>query len=417
MADEPVVKQIGESYFAVWASHLVAMEFARLTDHRDTLSAELSVTNEAIGSLHWSRINLASATGRFAVIKALEEAHPGPPWRRMLDRACQRVATLLRTGEPMEYLSPVIQDEGRWFIEPWMPTGQITVLYGDGGTGKSLLALALTTAGVLGHALGPLPARTINRALYLDWETDRSTHDRRLAGLTAVREAPPDQAIGYRRLRRPLTDDLASIRADVDRHQAELVVVDSLGGACGPEPESADAAIRTLMALGALKATVLVIAHISKASAEQSRSRPYGSVYVYNLARSVIEARRDDTDDEAASGYTLSLYHRKANESRKAKPIGLHFAIDESPYVVTVCGASPDLASAGLPTQILEALRRGGKTVSTLAEELGSGVDVVRAAMNRLENRNKVVRLDSVSGGRGRKTLWGRADENRSTER
>ena len=132
------IKSFGDVVVALWPGLKIVCEFSRFTEHRDSLSAELAVTNE-LGPLHWSRINLASATGRQAVVKALEESHPIDGWRGMLDRACQAVAHHLRTGEPAQEIVMVEPGEDAYLVTPWVPLNEITVLYGPGGTAKSLV--------------------------------------------------------------------------------------------------------------------------------------------------------------------------------------------------------------------------------------------------------------------------------------
>lgn len=57
--------------------------------------------------------------------------------------------------EPLEILAPALL-QGRpvptreWIWEGWIPVGAVTALYGDGGTGKSLLAQQLMTASATG---------------------------------------------------------------------------------------------------------------------------------------------------------------------------------------------------------------------------------------------------------------------------
>ena len=279
-----------------------------------------------------------------------------------------------------------------------------------------MLALTLGVHGVLGHPLGPWHIAPLRRILYLDWETDARAHRERLYGLTCGLEAPPADAILYRRLFRPLTDDLSTVRADADRHHADLVICDSLAPACGLEPEGADAAVRTLMALRALPGTKLVIAHVSKAQADQARgARPFGSVHVQNLARSVLEVRRRVGGPED-SETLITVHHRKSNHGRLAGSVGLAFAFDDLTGGITVRRASADTSGAPLPAQILEALRSGKKDASELAEETDSSVQSVRSALNRLAEKHKVIRLESVSGGRGKKQLWGLELETDSSE-
>lgn len=413
MAEEPLLKSIGESLWAVWSNRQVTLEFSRFADHRDTLSAEVSIVSP-LGPLHWARVNLASTQGRNALIRAAEEASGEDGWRPIIDRSCQLVARRFRESEPAASLVAAPQSRTRWLVEPLIPAEEVTVLFGDGGSGKSFLALALALAGVVGQPIAGWAVAPIGHAMYLDWESDSRTHGERLWGLTRPLETPPDGAILHRRLYRPLTEDLATIRADCDRCKADFVIVDSLGAACGPEPEGADAAVRTLMAIRGLPGTKLVIAHVSKASAEQTRSRPFGSVYVQNLARSVIEVRAQETVEEGEE-LRVSLYHRKSNVGRLSRPSALMFSwgIDES---IAVSRADPDMKSAGLGPQILEALRHGSKTVTDLADDLDAARASVKTTLNRLENRNKVVRLVTVSGGRGQKAQWGLRDENRNTD-
>ena len=69
--------------------------------------------------------------------------------------------------------------------------------------------------------------------------------------------------------------------------------------------------------------------------------------------------------------------------------------------------AKPDLQSASLPLQILALLKPGALTVADVAESLDGNESSIRSALNRLEDRGKVVRLISSDGGSGKKTQWG----------
>ena len=401
----PVLKSVGDSLFVIFDADRT-LEFSRLVESKDTVTAELVVVEQGL-VLHWARINLVSTVSRDSLSKRLEADLPGVPWKTIVEQACRLVVQHLRRGEPAVPLEPRLPRPSRWFVDPYIPAGEVTVLYGDGGAGKSLLALALAVSGLLGHPLTPVwAAAPLERVLYLDWESDAQTHGERLHALTHRRELVTPGAILHRRLWRPLTDTLDVVRSDADTHRAELIICDSLGAACGSEPESADAAVRTLMALRSLRGTKLVIAHVSKASADLNRSRPYGSVYVANLARSLIEARRvEGLGDQTVS---VSLYHRKTNAGRIGAASAVTFRWDDDDSVAVYSGR-PDLLSAGLPVQILDALLSGHKTVGTLAQELGTSEQSVRKTMGRLLEAHRVVRMDELGGhgGRGREAQWG----------
>lgn len=87
--------------------------------------------------------------------------------------------------DPLEIVEPIgFQDkpvpERRWLWKDWIPLGVVTALYGDGGTGKSLLAQQLMTCCATG-----LPFLGFNvmrcRALGMFCEDDRDELHRRQA--------------------------------------------------------------------------------------------------------------------------------------------------------------------------------------------------------------------------------------------
>ena len=411
MPDEPVVSPIGDSLFASWPSCGVVIKFSRLTDHRDTLSAEVSVTHEHVGFLHWSRINLASATGRTGVVRVLDETHPGTPWRRMLDIACQRVAMTHRQAAPAVPLTAKRADPNRWLIDLWLPKEHTSVFYADGGVGKSLFALTLATHGLLGHRLGPWTIAPLARVLYLDWESDAWTHEDRLWGITSFLEDLPKETIMHRRMNRPILDDLPTVREDAGRYGPTLTIIDSLAPASGPEPEGADAAVRTLSAVDSLPGTKLILAHISKAGAESENPRPYGSVFNSNLARSTALLTKQASPD----GFTLTFTHTKHNYSRQASPMALLFTFDAEGRIA-VGTSVPDMRASGLGAQILSALRNGASTVQEIAGSTAATESAVRNSLHRLKGAGQVTPLRMVSGGRGNKSQWGLADRNHPEE-
>lgn len=75
--------------------------------------------------------------------------------------------------------------EREWIVQGWLPAGATTVLYGDGGTGKSLLAQQLATAVVAGVPFLGLPTRQ-GGALALFCEDDLDELHRRQASINAA---------------------------------------------------------------------------------------------------------------------------------------------------------------------------------------------------------------------------------------
>ena len=395
----PNVTRLGDELIFEWPQYGVGLSFGHLREASEGVHGEIVVTSSVLGEIHWARINLASTPAREGLVKKLEKALPGAPWRPMLDKACRLAAITLRVGEPLVPLVPQLAGATRHLVGKLLLAGETNVLFGDGGSGKSLLALALAVSVATRIDLpaglrpsGPAPV------LYLDYESCLEEHQDRLAGLLAGlgRESAP--GIFYRPMARALADDTATLRAEISRHNIGFIIVDSYGPACGAEPETADPAIRIMNALRSFApATRLVIAHVSKANAEHRSgpSRPYGSVYVTNLARSVWEVRR--SEDYDAADLNLGLFHRKVNRGRLLPPLGFRLTFDQGAIYLGSQDLQhqPDLlARASLAFRLQKALAGGARSVEDLVEDTGAGKDTVTRTLRRLRSGGKVITVE-----------------------
>src|SRR3990167_2950030 len=416
----PTVKAIGTSLWVVWLEDQLTLEFSRIAEHTETITAELQVVTQATGEVTWTRFNLLAQTARGQVAKACAAACARDDWARIVDGSGKAVVRALRAGSPaIELVAKAPEPEwvaDRWLVPDTIARGQINVLYGAGDSGKSWLALAAAPAGIHGHRLssrwvvGPL-----RRVLYLDWESDADDHAHRLWALTDAREGVPPGTILYRRMGRPIGDAIDQVATEVAAKGVDLVITDSLGAASGADPETNEATLRTMRALRVVEATHLVLGHCSKGQLEQEGPRRlFGGIYNELTARCMIELRRRDDGDgeEETRRIVQDLYVRKNNLGRKAPPSALEFTWND--HHVHVRGMEADLSAAGIPTQILAILRHGPSSVSAIAERIGADATPIRVALNRLENRNKVIRLSVSGGARGKETQWGLIDAKRS---
>lgn len=75
-----------------------------------------------------------------------------------------------------------------WLVRDLIPSGTVTLLGGDGGTGKSLVALQLAASVALSRTWLGLPVSS-GRALYISAEDDRDELHRRLSDVTRAENA------------------------------------------------------------------------------------------------------------------------------------------------------------------------------------------------------------------------------------
>jgi hypothetical protein len=398
---EPVSERLGHGHRISWPAHDVVLTVTGFREHSEGIAGEVLVTCAGVevpGG--WGKVNLASPRSRDELGKRLTHAAPKIPWPVIVERTCRLSVEAARAGNPTVVVVPRMRTGPRYLVDPLAPAGETTVLAGDGGAGKSYLAVALALAVCADARLpGSMRAELHGPVLFLDWEsTEEEFAERALYLATGLGCRVRD--LHYKAMVAPLTAELAAVQADVHRLGAVAVVVDSLAPASGPEPEGADAAVRTMTALRSLApASRVVVAHVSKASADGGGpARPFGSVFIQNLARSVWEGRR--SDEESGDDLLLGLYHRKVNAGRKHRPLTLRLSFGADAVTLSAADMTeaPDLLDrTSLVHRLRTALARDPQSVEALAESLGVPLDTVRRTLNRYRSKRVFVPLADSS--------------------
>ena len=178
------------------------------------------------------------------------------------------------------------------------------------------------------------------------------------------------------------------------RAGADVIIVDSLVPASGQDPEGADATIRTLNALRSFSGTTrIVIGHVNRSDADRTHStgRPWGSVFVRNLARATWEIKRAEADGQ---DLVLAAYLTKRNDGPRVPPWSLRLAFEGEDLIRVHDGALvqiPELrASATTWQQIRAALATKPKTIKAVASELDLEEDLVRRTVHRYQTKGEV---------------------------
>lgn len=300
--------------------------------------------------LHKAQFNFSSTAARVTLGKFLAQRTPDHSerwdWQRAIEKLCVEVANAEEAGEPVVDVGQdeVRASQVRWAIDPIAPDEVTSLLYGPGGSGKSVFALACGLSINAGREIIPglKPAKK-GPVLYLDWETDRYVvNDRIVAIARGAGIKPP--SISYRRCRRPLPHDAEELAEIISQRGIVHVIVDSAGMAMGSGSEYSDANEGTLKLFEAIRmlgpVSVHLIDHVSKQEMRTNGKvrglMPYGSIYKVNLARSAWEIRNAAYNEEEQTyddGVRISLIHTKANDTRLMAPMA--FRIDYAPGSIT----------------------------------------------------------------------------------
>ena len=346
------------------------------------------------------RLGLLSRSGIKGCVDTLKRRVPSEPWEDIIDDICDKALNNQRTRMRPKIvgLKEPERERPAYQVWPLLPSRQPTIIYGQGGIGKSWLAVYLCALVDNGITVNGLNA-DVGNSLYVDWETDRDTIEARA---WAVKRGEPqiDDAWGlrYQPAQGPLIDWIDTLAAYVVAEKFDLVVFDSVGLALGGDANDAETVLAFFGALRQLEATTLLVDHMTKGPDAQERGA-FGSVYKRNSARSLWEMRQSQNGE-----MTMGLYHRKANNSRLSPPFGLSLEIvEDDDYAIQSARFSrcdvtddPDLAKGvSAPLRIMAALGHGALDLESICETLH---DIPRATiepnLSRMVKSGKLVKPD-----------------------
>jgi len=370
----------------------------RLRWERKQLFGELTVRTRMPGAgtvkdniLAISDMNMSSARAkedkaRYLIrrMKTADEI----PWLKLLEEFSINVISADRKGTPGVALEDVAEPEpARLFdVEGFrLPKKHPAILFGDGGSAKSYLAL---------YYIGRLALDGLKVAFF-DWELSEEEHRGRLSLLFG----PKMPHIHYVRCDRTIDAELDRLSRAVSDEKTEYAVFDSIAAACDGPPESAETAMKYLRATRRLgKIGTLHVAHVSKA--EGADKKPFGSSFWHNGARSTWFAKRT-SESQKDRAVELGLFHRKANLGPLEKPVGLEFSFGSNYTTVQKTDISeiPEFAESMTVRQRMDSvLSAGSMTVKALSDEIDTPADTIRRTAKR--NPNKFILLDGGYVGR-----------------
>lgn len=389
------------------ASSSYPLEFAfdRLSERQGEERAELTVVYLQRPIMDSIGVTLTAALTHKKLAGQLKETVSSVPWDLLLPMACAKVLKKHRVGEPLVTISKDTPIESLSFIiNPIVFKDKISILYANGGQGKSSLALLLAMLSSVGGSVAGFSAIQAN-SLFLDYEDDLSVHARRLQAIQAAHPELKQAHVAYRRCVEPLHKFGSSLLRQIHQGQIKFVVVDAILAATGGD-SSAEATTQLFIALRALNVSVLLIGHTPKHIAEgEDAPTLYGSVFNSNFARATWELKKEQEIGE--DRLVIGLLNRKSNLSRLHPPIGLQITHEERGSRIRFesydLADVPEMASElPLPNRIRNLLEGDGspRSAKAIAEELGAPLASVRTTLSR-HDRQKWVHL-----GEGKDLLW-----------
>ena len=271
--------------------------------------------------------------------------------------------------------------------EPFIAPRGVTVLYGKGGTGKGI-----STAYLIRQLV-----RNGHIVMILDYEGHPEEWGSRLRGLGLT-----DDELGHVVYREPFGPDWSEskgplrdvahlVREDAARLGVTVVVVDSFTPATstGDTMGGAAAAQEFFAGCAMVGLPTLVLAHV-RGEAQRFPEKPFGSVFVHNLARETWAVEALDPDDAdpgnpfAPKLVRLELRNMKRNRGGRRAPQFLTFAFHDDGSIDASDGQRPATV-ADLAYGVLEEPMAVAAIVAAIREDTGRRVDQedVRTAMKR----------------------------------
>jgi KaiC/GvpD/RAD55 family RecA-like ATPase len=236
-----------------------------------------------------------------------------------------------------------------WVWEGYVERRTLTVLHGDGGTGKSILAGHLCRAVTEGH---PCLGRhtTQGNVLIIDAENPFDEIHRRLHALDF--KGVPDDRVAYYRAgdvilgtgEEPQVDQLVTL---IQQHHAQVVVLDSQRGLWGGDEKEAIMIrpfYRQLQAAAEALDVAIILIHHDRRTGNFS-----GSSDVHNSADTRLHLERPDPDKPERV-----LRHAKARSSAELQPAAYTFTFDQQLGLFTFTQPREPITDIGLVRQALQ---------------------------------------------------------------
>lgn len=342
------------------------------------------------GILQAGDLNLSSVQARSTRAKLLAEraGDKDIDWYGLVEDFAIRIIGHERAGSPdldLKLIPRPEPDRLAVIDGVQLPLFHPTILFGDGGSAKSYLAM---------YWCGRL-VEDGHRVLYADWEFTPDEHRERLEFLFG----PGFPSVRYLACFRSFREERERIARAVRNQKIDYLVCDSVALACGGDPSSSEActtyfqSLRTLGNIGSLH-----IAHVTKGlNGRADDQKPFGSAFWHNMARVSYNIKSETVDE---STIAVGLFPRKRNLKGRSQEAAFRLQFGETHTTVTRTDVREHAGlSEGLPLseRINAAIGDKPLTRKELADLLGVEYAFLQRVVHRDLKRKKLVEIESAT--------------------
>jgi hypothetical protein len=406
---EPRFTNKGTRYLYEWEEEKLQIEVSKLRSVRDgNMTCVVTATTnhpDYNSHLYQTNFNPLAARTKADLQKELQKRYKPTNivvhWDEVIETLCINTIEQFEKGEPVEVISSMDKwEKPGYLLDPIIPLGKPTIMFGEPGTAKSELALMFGVIVLIpleNNGLNLIPAPRAYTPLLLDFEADKPEIGWRLK---AIQEGMglSELKINYRRCYLSFSQDIEQIKTHIEETGSDFIIIDSLGPACGGDLKEAAPALQFFSALRQLNITSLIIAHTSK-SQNGEKKTIYGSMFFEAIARSVWEVNGDQ--DDGADDINISMRHAKANMAKKHATLGFNVNFADDKTVITTIDPksySGLVERMGANTKILQCLKNKPMSQDELVKNTGLTNNNVYVALLRLKKKNLITKSGNQWG-------------------
>jgi len=389
---KPTIAPLLTGFLLNWEEEGAAIKVTHIKEKSDEIKGEIDINVSLPGYrphvLHCT-FNFSSLVAREKLIKTCSVICKDILWNQIIEQLRVYVIRAYRQGEVTLPLVDIYQTESvNWLIEPLIYKDVMNVIYGDGGCGKSTLALFLS--GLLSvedipYTYNGFTIHRTSKVLYLDWECEGHI----MANM--YRKMYDRQNTLYRRCNIPLNIDLEQIASVIDSENINVIIIDSLGLSTGGDLNDAASANVFASAVRKLKCTTIVIAHNAK-NTETGTKTIYGSVYFHNNARNVWEVK--NVQEEGDNKYQIGLFHRKCNLGKLQQSIFLDVYHSDEMLSYIRTDSTIDFEKHMPISHRIKDMLKIPQTAKQLSDELNISDGIIRKELQRLKIKDQINKND-----------------------